>query len=269
MSTGSINAYTKNLKLQMQWELKQRQGDFSSHKAPSPDGSCQEEDEEQSKQRLRGIQQKVFAGQKLTTQERLYLQTQDPDSYAQLEANEREQRIYQQRLKMCRTKEEVQRLKMCYVGSSLSQLRAIERDASLSKEEKMKRMVGQLERCDLLNKSANDYYRRGEYSQLPNEAEQAKARKEEAQARRLPRRSKKKYTVKRKTTTVTRDRNGKKKVVREKKERTRREEKKPMFKPESPELRKYRRARAKAAYAAATATEPAALLRCPCMDLKI
>ena len=54
MSTGSINAYTKNLKLQMQWELKQRQGDFSSHKAPSPDGSCQEEDEEQSKQRLFG-----------------------------------------------------------------------------------------------------------------------------------------------------------------------------------------------------------------------
>lgn len=72
-SIGSLNTYTKNLKLQTQWNMKKQSGDVTSHTNPmdqwlKSSDTTQEKDEDKSK--LNAIKQKIYAGTKLTDDEK-------------------------------------------------------------------------------------------------------------------------------------------------------------------------------------------------------
>lgn len=190
---GSLNNYTKNLKMQSQFQIKQANGDLTSHKtleewlgeaSPAEEWGASHGDEQ-----LRAIHQKLDAGAKLTSEERRYLREKDPEAYAKLENIEREQRAFEKKLRQCRTKEEAQRLKAASLNSSLVTLRAVEHNSSIPLQKKLEIAMQEKRRCDRLEQSAREFALRGEYGRLPTEAEQAKAEqdiREKEQARPLP-----------------------------------------------------------------------------------
>ena len=189
---GSLNTYTKNLKMQSQFQIKQANGDLTSHKtleewlgetSPAEEWGANHGDEQ-----LRSIHQKLDAGAKLTPEERRYLQEKDPEAYAKLENIEREQKAFEKKLRQCRTKEEAQRLKVASLNSSLVTLRAVEHNSSIPLQKKLEIAMQEKRRCDRLEQSAREFVLRGEYDRLPTEAEQAKAERdvrEKEQARPL------------------------------------------------------------------------------------
>lgn len=190
---GTIGSYTKTMKLQTQWNLKKQSGDLTSHKKSldewlkdsqaSTSGTSDADAPFANKggdSQLRSIQAKVDAGKKLTAKERAYLKEKDPETYAELEAEEQEQRAYEQKLKRCRTKDEVQRLKLAHVGTSLAKVNAVKNDPNISLEKKLKIAKQELRRCNKLEESTKEFIRRGEYAKLPTDQELSKAEQEEA-----------------------------------------------------------------------------------------
>lgn len=262
---GTIGDYTKTMKLQTQWNLKKQSGDLTSHQkslndwlqpsdADSPIG------DKASHDKMRSIYAKIDAGKKLTAEEREYLKANDPEAYSDLEANEKEQQAYERKLKQCRTKEEVQRLKMAHLGASLAKVKSVENDPAISLEKKLKIAAQEKRRCDKLEESTREFVRRGEYEKLPTDQEKAKAEKEEAERKSPEIENTEKSAQEAEPSAkedVAADRSPKSEATSE--TQTRKPEATPKTqtgKPEksdvqteSPELRKTRRAKAKAAYA--------------------
>lgn len=266
-SIGSMNTYTKNLKMQTQWQLKQQSGDLTSHKksldewlsasqTPASYGQAESGDSQ-----LRSIQQKLFAGKKLTAEERQYLKAKDPQTYAKLEAAEQEQKAYERELKRCKTKEDVQRLKTTYLNASLAVVKTVENNPNIGIEKKLEIMVQEKQRCDRLEESTMAFVRRGEYAKLPTDAEKAKAEKEQAEETRPAERTEEaaKETAKPEESAGEQDAAGTEEPIQEEAEA---KPERPAIQTESPEARKVRRAKAKAAYAepASTPTEAPATL---------
>lgn len=181
MIIGSVNTYTKSLKLQTQFQMKQAKGELGSHKTLQEYLNAESEDHKGDDQ-LRSIHQKLQAGAKLTSEERRYLQAKDPEAYSKLEASEREQKAFEQKLRQCRTKEEAQRLKMTYINASLVTVRSVEHNSAIPKAKKLEIMMQEKQRCDKLEQSSREFVRRGDYNRLPTEAEEAKAKKDRAEA---------------------------------------------------------------------------------------
>lgn len=185
---GTIGAYTKNLKLQTKFQMKQARGELGSHKSLTEYLSAslnREEDEEQEdkvKNKLREIHNKLWQGGRLTAEEKKYLEANDPEAYQKLKATEQEQKAFEQKLKQCRTKEEAQRLKMTYINSSLMAVRSVEHNSAIPKEKKLEIFMQEKQRCDRIDESSREFVRRGDYEKLPTQAEEAKAVKDEAEA---------------------------------------------------------------------------------------
>jgi len=183
---GSINAYTKNLKLQTKFQMKQARGELGSRKSLEDylqTAQTPGDEEHKSDDKLTGIKNKLLAGGKLTLEERNYLQSKDPEAYQKLTATEQEQKAFEQKLKQCRTKEEAQRLKMTYIGSSLVTLKSVEHNSAIPDNKKLEIFMQEKQRCDRIEESSREFVRRGDYDRLPNQAEEAKARKDAKEAK--------------------------------------------------------------------------------------
>ncbi len=143
---GSVNTYTKTMKLQTQWNLKQQSGDYTSHKKSLDEwiSTAQEtlkksrrglygnqDDDEEGNKKLNNIMQKIYAGKKLTQKERQYLQAKNPQAYEKLRASEQEQKAFEKKLRLCRTKEEVQRLKMTQLASSMAIVGSVQNNSKI------------------------------------------------------------------------------------------------------------------------------------------
>lgn len=187
---SSINTYTKALKLQTQWNIKQKNGDYTSHKKDLADWvnttkqalkkgqlGLAQDDEEKSKQKMNSIMMKIYNGKKLTEEERRYLRIKNPQAYAKMCFTEQEQKAYERRLKRCRTKEEVQRLTMSTIASSLSTIGAVANNPHISPEKKLEICMQEKVRCDKLQASTRAFVRSGAYSRLPSELEKSRRKK--------------------------------------------------------------------------------------------
>lgn len=247
---GSIHDFAKTQKLQTQWNQKKESGNVTSHKKSMDEwlrstSSSQKDEDDGGK--LQTIQTKIYMGKKLTNEEKEYLKNKDPQAYSDLENNEREQRAYERKLKQCKTKEEVQRLKMTHLGASLSRVNAVKNDPAIPAEKKLEIMANEQNRCDRLEKSTQKFIQSGAYDKLPTDGEMRKAEAEEAA----------KDTAKTPETTPdqpqkTPEEADAPREVEAKPETCKPEAPKPAktdVEYESPELRKARRAKAKAAFA--------------------
>ena len=187
---GSLGQYMKNQRLQMQWEIKKRNGNVNAHtrslsdllkKTPAAAMAQQQVDAERenSDTKLKDIKDKVLNGQRLTPEERRYLQAKDPMTYQKLRSVEADQKSYERELRRCKTKEEVQRLKTMRVGASLATVNAVKNNPNISTAKKLELCQIEKLRCDKFEASTLVFVRKGEYAKLPTEAEKAKAEAEE------------------------------------------------------------------------------------------
>lgn len=236
---GSMGTYMKNLKLQTQFQIKQSNGELGTHKSLEDylKTSLNKDEDGLPKQdeKLGKIQNKVMAGTKLTAEERRYLEAHDPETYQKLKNAEQQQKDFEQKLKQCRTKEEAQRLKMTYINSSLVIVKSVEHNSAIPKTKKLEIFMQEKMKCDKIEESAREFVKRGDYERLPTEAEEAKARKDAAEAEKAAQPE----APERKEPADTSEEHEEKKAQAQK-------EKKPSIHVESREEKKVKRARANA-----------------------
>lgn len=248
---GSLRTFTKNLEMQVKFDEKKDSGKLTAHPTSERDLIQQQVDDEHKNDRLKEIMRKVESGAKLTKEEKAYLKEKAPETYDEIEAREREQKAYEQALKRCKTKEDVQRLKASRLGASLSKLKEVENNPHIPLEKKLKIFMDEKMKLDKFEESARKFARSGELAKLPTEAEAAKAEKEQKEAeeaRRNPEAEKPDPAEKPapgpdQTAEARPDKEEKPEKPAEPKRESR-----PAFEQESPEARKVRRAKAKAAY---------------------
>lgn len=186
---GSLHSYTKSMKMQMKWEQKQSKSDYSSdgttsiaeqlRKEASGIGTVRRSDAAV----MNGIRAKLNAGKRLSSSELEYLKKNDPETYQHVKSMEMERKAYEQRLKNCKTKEEVQRLKASQMASSLDKVREIDNNPNISSGEKLKLIMQEHQKVSSVTDATVQFSESGEYQKLPTEAEKRKAEKDLKEAK--------------------------------------------------------------------------------------
>ena len=186
----SLNTYTKNMEMQMKWQKKKATGDFTADGAMTIADSVKQQAEEIRKANQDGttkmtaqIELKLNSGQKLTAEEMAYLRDHDPQTYQRVKSTEMEQKNYEQELKRCKTKEEVQRVRMAHAATSLSNVNEIKNNPNIPESKKLELVWNEHRKNMALQQSTQDFIESGKYAKLPTEAEKQKAEKELEEAK--------------------------------------------------------------------------------------
>lgn len=180
---GSINSYTKNLKLQTQWEIKKQSGDVTGHDKSLNEmlgatSSADAEKEHTNDDKLSEIMQKVYSGRKLNGEELKYLQAKSPELYEKVRDMEQEQKSYENELKNCKSKDDVQRVKMAHIGKSLATVKSVENNPNITMEKKLETAQLENARANGIQTRTERFIQSDEYKALPTAAEKAAEQQE-------------------------------------------------------------------------------------------
>jgi len=170
---GSISQFTKTTALKTQWNLKKKSGNVMGHSKGLDDflsvGNAPSQAEQEAENEKMGkITAKVNAGAKLTEKEMEYLKEKNPQLYEKLRQIEKEQKAYEEALRHCKSKDEVQSLHMARVSESMQAAKNGDGTAAY--------------RMNRMTESMNAFAETEEYKKLSTEAEQALERKEERES---------------------------------------------------------------------------------------
>lgn len=186
-SIGNMNLHLRTMEMKSMWNMRKKNNDYTSKGQMRLDqmfesmyGTSAEENGGTDK-KLSAIQQKLYNGGKLTPEEKEYLKAKNPQAYNELVQEEQEQKAYEQELRRCQTKEEVERVKMTRIGQSLSTVNEVKNNPNIPKEKKLALIAREKRRTDAVNESTQKFIESGEYAKLPTEAEKALAEKKEAE----------------------------------------------------------------------------------------
>ena len=181
MITGTISNAVRQDFLSKKWDAKKKSGnvlskqDKSSNVNRTPEQSMLERFREEMKQnkensKINGIANKVTNGEDLTPEEEQYLAEKNPgllNSYRQAKL---EQKAYEEKLKNCETKDEVQRLKTNTVNGYLSEMSAAKgtgnKGAIVATAKKVLAKLKNIEKAEI------EFIKSGAYSSLPTEADE-------------------------------------------------------------------------------------------------
>ncbi len=272
----SLNSHTKNMEMQMKWQKKKSSGDFTADGSKTIADSVRRQAEEIRQAQQDGsakmssqIRLKLNSGQKLTAEEMEYLQKTDPQTYQHVKNLEAEQKNYEQELKRCKTKEEVQRVRMTHTATALSTVNDIKNNPNIPEGKKLELIWRVHQKNMALQESTQEFVESGKYAQLPTEAEKQKAEMELEEAKKdemgITDPKDTEVTEEKESEDISAEDADKKtaeecptqeavesekaRAALEKRELTRMEAE------TSPEARKVKRAKARAAYTAAARTE--------------
>jgi len=195
MRIGTLGTYMRNMEKHAQWQMKQQSGDYLSHKKSLQEwledtrennptlAESIEKQAEMDKPEIQAIYTKVQYGKKLSPTEMKYLQTNDPETYAKALSIQQEKKAFENELKQCRTKEDVQRLKMTKVATSFAAVKDIESNPNISDAKKLEYVMMENARVEAISDVVDKFVEKGEYDKLPTEAEYNKVMKEEHEAK--------------------------------------------------------------------------------------
>ena len=181
MITGTISNAVRQDFLSKKWDAKKKSGnvlskqDKNSNVNRTPEQSMLERFREEMKQnkensKISGIANKVTNGEDLTPEEEQYHAEKNPgllNSYRQAKL---EQKAYEEKLKNCETKDEVQRLKTNTVNGYLSEMSAAKgtgnKGAIVATAKKVLAKLKNIEKAEI------EFIKSGAYSNLPTEADE-------------------------------------------------------------------------------------------------
>lgn len=188
-SVQSLNSYTKNMEMQLKWQQKKKNNDFTadgSTKLSALDRQAEEIRKaaaDGSSKMMSEIRLKLNSGKKLTAEEMEYLQKHDPQTYQHVKSMEAEQESYKRELKKCKTKEEVQRVRMSHTAQSLSAVNSIKNNPAIPEGKKLGLIMQELQKHEALQEVTREFVESGKYGKLPTEAERQKAEKDLEEAK--------------------------------------------------------------------------------------
>ena len=180
----SLNAYTRNMEMQMKWQQKKANSDFTADGSMKLDAVSRQAEEirqaqaDGSAKLAAQIRTKLANGKKLTAEEMEYLQKNDPQMYQKVKSIEAEQKNYENELKRCKTKEEVQRVRTNHAAASLSAVNNIKNNPNIPEGKKLELIWQEHMKNQALEEVTKEFVESGKYAKLPTEAEKAKAEKE-------------------------------------------------------------------------------------------
>lgn len=187
---GSLNTYTKTMKMQMKWKERQSSGDYTSKGNSGQLGATEKllrEQQEQAAEQLKQntssvsrqqIDAKMRSGKRLSAAEMEYLKENDPQTYQKAKQIEMEREAYERELKRCRTKEEVQRLKLSHAAASMATVKEVDTNPNIPEGQKLGLIMQELAKTNALSETERAFIQSGAYQALPSENERLKAEKE-------------------------------------------------------------------------------------------
>lgn len=122
---------------------------------------------------------KLKSGGKLTSDEIEYLQKNDPEALAKYREDLAEKKAYENELKNCKTKDEVQSVKMNRMGNLASEAKSISTDPYIPLDKKVELMNQLNNKVCLISEAHNEFVKSEQYRKLETVQEIAK---EEAEA---------------------------------------------------------------------------------------
>ncbi len=248
---GNMNTHLRTTELKTMWNLRRKNNDYSSKGQLRLDQMFEQmygkngQDAHGNDTRLQEIQQKLYYGGKLTPDEMEYLKAKNPQAYNELVKEEQEQKAFERDLRRCETKEDVERLKMNKINGALSTISSVENNPNIPKMKKLEIIMKAKRMIDNAMESVAKFVKSGEFAKLPTEAEETQARKEAAEQ----------TQTEQEKIPVQKDEAEAEELQQPETDKTTAEttantKPKPEVDVESPEERKVRRAKAKAAYTA-------------------
>ena len=176
MFTGTIQNQVKMQMLDMKWQQKKQ--DINSKKS---ENMTQEQrmlehfKEQAAKERKRSATSELYtklqSGGTLTAEEIAYLKENDPEALADYEKAQAEKKAYEQALKNCKTKEDVDRLKLNRMGNFAAQAKSIANNPYIPKEKKLELMQKLNNEVCLIRDAHSGFVKSRAYEELPEEAE--------------------------------------------------------------------------------------------------
>ena len=188
---NSVNSYVKGLDMKGRWRQKKEKADFSEDYTLNErqrknemfkKSYMEQRENDDSDKTLSAINNKIAVGSKLTPDEMKYLQVKNPTLYQKLKDIEKEKKQYEEDLKKCRTKEDVDRLKMSKISSSLSAINSVKNNPNIPESKKLEIAAQEQRRLNELGEIEAKFIKSGEYAKLPTEEEKAKAEKDMREA---------------------------------------------------------------------------------------
>jgi hypothetical protein len=183
---------TNAVQLQMmnnKWQQKKESGNVLSKEERNERANWTQEDwllndlKEQAAQNREASQQtdidnKIMYGGTLTPDEEKYLEKNNPTALQKYKEIKAEKKNYEEKLKNCKTKDEVDRLKTETVGGYLSSMKKVENDPYIPMSEKLATAQEILAKTRNIEKAEIRFMASAKYQNLPTEAEEAEERSE-------------------------------------------------------------------------------------------
>lgn len=124
---------------------------------------------------------KLKSGGKLTSEEVQYLQEHDPEALAKYREAQTQKKAYENELKNCKTKEEVQQAKMNKLGNFVSEAKAIVNDPYIPKAKKLELMNQLNNKVCMIAEAHDKFTESAQYRDMPTEQELSEEMKAEAE----------------------------------------------------------------------------------------
>ena len=177
------------MEMQMKWQKRKDSSDFTADGKMKLDLISRQAEEirqaqaDGSAKLSSQIRSKLANGKKLTIEEMEYLQKNDPQLYQKVKSIEAEQKNYENELKRCKTKEEVQRVRTNHAAASLSTVNNIKNNPNIPEGKKLELIWQEHMKNQALEEVTKEFVESGKYAKLPTEAEKAEAEKELKEAK--------------------------------------------------------------------------------------
>lgn len=192
MISGTVKNAVQLQMLNNKWQQKKESGKLSKEERNARDNWTQEDYliqdiKEQAEQTRKvehdtKIDNKIMAGGTLTPDEEKYLEQNNPEALKKYKEIKAEKKAYEDKLRRCRTKDEVERVKLNTMGEYASSLKKVVNDPLIPKSEKLAKAREMLAKTNNVQDVHISFVNSAQYEELPTEGEEAVERAEERQA---------------------------------------------------------------------------------------
>lgn len=191
--SGTITNVVKYQVMNSKWQQKKDSGHVLSKEERNERENWTEEDyliadfEEQAAQNREAsknteIKNKIWSGAALTQEEIEYLEKNNPEDLKKYREIKAERKAYEDKLKKCRTKDEVERVKTETMGEYMSSLKSVVNNPNIPKAAKLAKAQEMLTKTNNIQEVHLKFVQSESYQKLPTEAEEAEKREKEREA---------------------------------------------------------------------------------------
>ncbi len=188
--SGTITNAVKYQVMNSKWQQKKDSGHVLSKEERNERENWTEEDyliadfEEQAAQNREAsknteIKNKIMSGAALTQEEIEYLEKNNPEDLKKYREIKAERKAYEDKLKKCRTKDEVERVKTETMGEYMSSLKSVVNNPNIPKGAKLAKAQEMLAKTNNIQEVHLKFVQSESYQKLPTEDEEAEQRKKE------------------------------------------------------------------------------------------